>query len=262
MTFSFNGKIAVITGAAGFIGRTFSKKFCSLGGVCILVDSNMKGLKVLHDELTTEYGREHLCIQCDLGDEVSRAALIEQISLSSPSIDVLVNNAAFTGMTEIDGWCVPFREQNLSAWNKAIEVNLTAVFHLCRELAPCLKMQDNSSIINVASMYGIIGPDMSLYEDTEMGNPAAYAASKAGVVQLTRWLSNILAPDIRVNSVSPGGVYRAQPKIFIDRYIQKTPLGRMCSEDEVVGGLLFLASDLASYITGHNLIVDGGYTNK
>ncbi|MDO8629190.1 MAG: SDR family oxidoreductase, partial [Phycisphaerales bacterium] len=115
------------------------------------------------------------------------------------------------------------------------------------------------SIINIASIYGSYGPDLRLYAGTAMGNPAAYAASKGGLIQLTRWLATVLAPHVRVNSISPGGVFRNQPEEFVQRYEARTPLGRMATDDDLRGAMLYLASDLSRYVTGQNLSVDGGW---
>ena len=115
-------------------------------------------------------------------------------------------------------------------------------------------------MINVGSIYGMVGPDMRLYEGTTMGNPAAYAASKGGLLQFTRWLATILAPEVRVNSITPGGVWRNQPEAFHERYKARTPLRRMAHEEDFKGAVAYLASDLSSYVTGHNLLVDGGWT--
>ena len=123
-----------------------------------------------------------------------------------------------------------------------------------------LKVTGKGSIINVISHYGIVGPDWSLYEDTTMGNAAAYAASKGGLLNLTKWLSSTLAPKVRVNSITPGGVFRDHKDPFLSRYIDKTPMRRMGKEEDFKGAALFLASDLSSYITGHNLVIDGGLT--
>ncbi len=123
-----------------------------------------------------------------------------------------------------------------------------------------MKKNNNGSIINIASTYGIVGPDYSLYEGTEMGNPAAYAASKGGLIQLTRWLSTTMAPNTRVNAVSPGGVFRHQPEKFVSRYEKRTPLARMATEEDFKGVIAFLAGDLSSYVTGQNIVIDGGWT--
>jgi NAD(P)-dependent dehydrogenase (short-subunit alcohol dehydrogenase family) len=114
-------------------------------------------------------------------------------------------------------------------------------------------------VINIASIYGLYGPDWSLYENTRMGNPAAYAVSKGGMIQLTRWLSTTIAPHVRVNTISPGGIFRNQPDEFVQKYNRKVPLGRMATEEDFRGAIGFLASDLSAYITGQNLMVDGGW---
>ena len=132
---------------------------------------------------------------------------------------------------------------------------------VCNSVLKSMKLNNYGKIVNVSSIYGMCGPDYSLYEGTKMGNPAAYAASKGGLIQLSRWMATTLAPDIRVNTISPGGVFRNQPKEFIKRYETKTPLGRMATEEDLKGAIIFLASNLSSYVTGHNLIVDGGWSS-
>lgn len=127
----------------------------------------------------------------------------------------------------------------------------------------CLAMLEKSragSVINVSSMYGMVGPDMHLYEGTEMGNPAAYAASKGGLLQLTRWMATVMAPKVRVNALTPGGVWRGQDNTFHEKYKKRTPLARMATEEDFKGAAAFLASDLSLYVTGQNIVVDGGWT--
>ena len=127
-----------------------------------------------------------------------------------------------------------------------------------RDLAPRLRISGNGSIINIGSIYGVVAPDYSLYAGTNMGNPAAYAASKGGLIQLTKWLSTTLAKEIRVNSISPGGIFRDQPKEFVSKYEIKTPLGRMATEEDFKGIIAYLSSDLSAYVTGQTLHVCGG----
>jgi NAD(P)-dependent dehydrogenase (short-subunit alcohol dehydrogenase family) len=122
-----------------------------------------------------------------------------------------------------------------------------------------MKVSKNPSIINIASIYGSHAPDWKIYEGTDMSNPAAYAVSKAGLIQLTRWLATTVSPEIRVNAISPGGIVRNQPKKFIESYSEKTPLRRMATEEDMVGALIFLAADLSLYVTGQVLAVDGGW---
>ena len=125
---------------------------------------------------------------------------------------------------------------------------------------PWLEKSGAASVIQIASIYGMLGPDLRLYEGTGMGNPAAYAASKGGLLQMTRWLSTVLAPKVRVNAITPGGIWRRQAAEFVERYESRVPLGRMGSEEDLKGAVAYLASDLSAYVTGHNLVVDGGWT--
>ena len=136
---------------------------------------------------------------------------------------------------------------------------MTSVFHLCQGLLSILERSQNPSIVNVSSIYGLYGPDWRIYAETSMGNPAAYATSKGGLIQFTRWLSTTIAPKIRVNCVAPGGIQNNQPKTFIQEYINRVPLKRMASPDDVANTILFLASDLSNYITGQVISVDGGW---
>tara|TARA_B110000008_G_C16948970_1_gene555621 strand:+ start:647 stop:1447 length:801 start_codon:yes stop_codon:yes gene_type:complete len=256
---SLKGRCALITGANGGIGRQMAITIAELGGDLVLVD--MPGRN--YDDLLTVidgFGVNATCIDCDLEDENSRKELISNIYEDPNPLNILINNAAFVSTTNLKGWLTDLEGQSLDAWRRCMEVNLAAVFDLSKGLARKIKLSGHGSIINIASIYGVSGPDYSLYDDTDMGNPAAYAVSKGGLIQLTRWLSTTLAPDIRVNSLSPGGVFRDQPNEFVQRYKAKTPLGRMAVEEDFKGTVTFLASDLSEYVTGQNILVDGGWT--
>jgi NAD(P)-dependent dehydrogenase (short-subunit alcohol dehydrogenase family) len=148
----------------------------------------------------------------------------------------------------------------VEVWRRALDVNLTAVFVLTQACAAALRASGHGSVIVFGSTYGVVGPDWRIYAGTDMGNAAGYAASKGGAIQLSRWLATTLAPDVRVNALTPGGVARDQPQSFQDAYAARTPLGRMAAEEDYKGAAVFLASDLSRYVTGHNLIVDGGWT--
>jgi NAD(P)-dependent dehydrogenase (short-subunit alcohol dehydrogenase family) len=249
----------LVTGATGHIGRAFAKEVSSVSSL-ILVDRDDDQLHELHASLSTTSENSHHAINCDLSDEISRRTLIETIKKTHPYLNGLINNAAFTGDENLTGWASSFENQSLDSWRAAIEVNLTAAFDLSKGLSPLLKESQDGHILNIASIYGSLGPDMRLYEGTEMGNPAAYAASKGGIIQLTKWLATVLAPDIRVNCISPGGLQRNQPQQFINRYEARTPLGRMANEDDIVGGMMFLTLGKSQYITGQNLLIDGGFS--
>jgi NAD(P)-dependent dehydrogenase (short-subunit alcohol dehydrogenase family) len=155
---------------------------------------------------------------------------------------------------------VPFERQLPESWRRALEVNLTAPFVLVQAAAEALAASGHGSVINISSIYGLTGPDWRLYEGTTMGNPAAYAASKGGLIQMTRWLATTMAPKVRVNAIAPGGVFRDTPEPFLTRYISRTPLARMATEEDFKGAVAYLASDLSAYVTGQCLAVDGGWT--
>ena len=256
---NLKGRKALITGAAGGLGKVMANTLAELGADLILVDRDGSYLTTLSASLEKKWGvNVEVCI-CDLEQEAQRSELITHVNGSSQMLNILINNAAFVGVSDLEGWAVPFEQQTLTTWRRAFEVNLTAIFDLCQGFSPLLKESQGASIINIASIYGVYAPDWTLYEETAMGNPAAYSASKGGLLQLTRWLAGTIAPHVRVNSISPGGISRGQPDIFINRYAAKTPLGRMASEDDLRGAVAYLASDMARYVTGQNLLVDGGW---
>ena len=257
---SLQGRRAVITGANGGIGQQMAATIAELGGDLVLVDQSETEYGAFLNTLQSISDVKVTCIKCDLEDGDARAELILDLSEQEDQLSILINNAAFVGSSELEGWATEFQDQSIETWRRALEVNLTAAFDLSKGLTPKLKQTRHGSIINVASIYGVSGPDYSLYAGTQMGHPAAYAASKGGLVQLTRWLATTLAPDIRVNAISPGGVFRNQPEVFVSRYEARTPLKRMAIEEDFKGITAFLASDLSAYVTGQNLLVDGGWT--
>jgi NAD(P)-dependent dehydrogenase (short-subunit alcohol dehydrogenase family) len=175
-------------------------------------------------------------------------------------LEILVHAAALVGSADRDGWAVPFADQSLVAWDDAIRINVSSAFVLAQAAAAELARSGHGSIILFGSIYAQVGPDPSLYEGTSMANPVAYGVGKGGILQLMRYLATTLAPAVRVNAISPGGVDRGQPEAFRTRYARRTPLGRMATEEDVKGAVAFLAGDLSAYVTGHDLVVDGGWT--
>lgn len=253
------GRRALLTGALGGLGQVMAHTLAELGADLVLVDRPDSNFKELESDLAT-WQVKVTSIPCDIEHDNERRELMRCIIDDGQGLSVLVNNAAFVGTSGLTGWAVPFEQQTLETWRRALEVNLTAVFDFCQGLAPVLKKSPGANIINIASIYGMLGPDWSLYDDTSMSNPAAYAGSKGGVIQLTRWLSTTLAPTVRVNAITPGGVWRNQPQAFVERYEARTPLRRMAEASDFAGPLAFLATDQARYVTGHNLVVDGGWS--
>ncbi|TLU55316.1 MAG: SDR family oxidoreductase [Chlorobium sp.] len=256
---NLTGRRALITGATGGLGKVMADTLAELGADLVLVDRPESDFETPCTILAERWGVnvEHYC--CDLELQEQRTELIAWLKSGGKGLNILINNAAFVGTSDLQGWAVPFEEQTVDTWRRALEVNLTAVFDLCKGLTPLLKVADGASIINIASIYGMYGPDWSLYEGTSMSNPAAYGASKGGLIQFTRWLATTIAPSVRVNAISPGGVFRNQPEAFVQRYEAKTPLGRMAIEDDFCGVVAYLASDMSKYVTGQNLVVDGGW---
>lgn len=254
-----HGRVALVTGAAGHLGSVMAQTLAELGADLLLADLDATSAGKVADRLTDTYGIRAIAVAADLEDETAVRALPHMAHNQLGRLDILVNNAAFVGTSGLTGWAVPFEDQTSDTWRRALEVNLTACFALSQEAAPLLGRHGKGSIVNIGSIYGVYGPDLALYAGTEMQNPAAYAASKGGLLQLTRWLSTILAPQIRVNAICPGGVARGQPQVFVDRYTERTPLKRMAKEEDFKGAIAYLASDMSAYVTGQTMMVDGGW---
>ena len=185
--------------------------------------------------------------------------MVKKVVKKYGKIDVLVNNAAYQGDDKLR--TIPFEKLPLESWNKAIDVNLTGIFLCCQEIGKIMVKQKKGVIINISSTYGIVAPDQRIYGKSHQNSAIFYAATKSAVLNLTRYLAAYWqGKGIRVNTLSPGGVEKNQEVNFKRKYSEKTMLGRMAKKDEYVGPIIFLASDASSYMTGSNLIVDGGWT--
>jgi NAD(P)-dependent dehydrogenase (short-subunit alcohol dehydrogenase family) len=257
---SLEGRVAIITGGAGHIGSVAADGLAELGAAVALVDLDGERCGAASAAIAERWSREAVGFQADLEQEHSVRSVVDRVRARFGRIDIIVNCAAFVGTTNLSGWTVPYEQQSSETWRRAIEVNLTAPFILVQAALDDLRASGHGSIINISSIYGVVGPDWRLYEGMNLGNPAAYAASKGGLVQLTRWLATTLAPMIRANAVAPGGVFRDTPEPFLERYTARTPLARMATEEDIKGAVAFLASDLSAYVTGQCLMVDGGWT--
>lgn len=257
---NLKNRVAIITGGGGNIGFAIGQTLAELGARIVLVDINKSQCDKKARAIHQKYKVKTLSLIVDLTKE-DKTLSVPHIALKHfGRIDILVNCAALVGTSQLKGWAVPFNQQGTDTWRKALEVNLTSVFVLTQACAKALTDSQHGSIINISSIYGLVGPDMQLYKNAKMGNPAAYSVSKGGLIQLTRWLATVLAPKIRVNTISLGGVFRGHTNPFLSRYISRTPLKRMAKEEDVKGIAAFLASDLSSYVTGQNIVVDGGWT--
>lgn len=257
---SLEGRAALVTGGGGHVGAVICEALAEQGSAVAVLDVAKESCAETAINISKTYGVETLAVVTDLSNELEVVAVSKKILERFGRLDILVNCAALVGTSELEGWAVPFAEQRAAAWRLALEINLTAPFLLVQACTEALAASGKGSVVNISSIYGMVAPDIRLYENTGLNNPAAYAASKGGLLQLTRWLATILAPHVRVNAVSLGGIFRGQPQEFVRRYESRTPLGRMAREEDLKGAVAYLASDLSAYVTGHNLVVDGGWT--
>ena len=259
---NISNRIALITGGAGYIGSDIAKTLCDEGVRVILADSSKGNLTKINNKLQRKYNKLLDTYLIDLTDDEEVKNLIEYLNKKYKKIDILINSIGMVGTDKSNGWNTDFKYQTKDVWQKALDVNLTSIFFLIQSLQSLLEKSKNASIVNISSIYGKHAPDYDIYHNTNINNPAAYSVSKSGIIYLTKWLAVNLAPIIRVNSISPGGIYRKQDKKFIQKYIKRTLLGRMAKERDISNAVLYLASDLSSYVTGQNLVVDGGWTIK
>jgi NAD(P)-dependent dehydrogenase (short-subunit alcohol dehydrogenase family) len=258
---NLRGRVGLITGGAGHLGFAIGQTLAELGVNVALLDVQRERCLQAADQIEAEYQVEATPIVVDMENEGDLRLVADQVAARFGRLDILVHCAALVGTSELSGWAVPFGQQSPETWRKALEINLTAPFVLTQACAEALTESGHGSVINIGSIYGVTGTDNGLYRDTEMaGVPGAYAASKGGLVQWARWLATQLAPRVRVNSITMGGVWRNQDEAFHRRYKERTPLQRMATEEDIKGAVAYLASDLSQYVTGQNLIVDGGWT--
>jgi NAD(P)-dependent dehydrogenase (short-subunit alcohol dehydrogenase family) len=253
------GRVALVTGGAGHIAEAFCEGLAELGAeVCILdVDAARAEQRV--QELSKKFKTRFSSASADISREDQVERVIGQVIAVHGRLDILVNNAAYPP-ADLPGDDLPLTGQGLANWRANLDVMLTGTFLVTRASLPHLSVSQHGVVINVASTYGLVGPDLHLYHGTDMRNSAYYAASKGGIVQLTRYLATTLAPKVRVNCIAPGGVWRNQPDVFHQRYCARTPLGRMATEGDFKGALAFLASDMSNYVTGQVFAIDGGWT--
>ncbi len=254
-----DGRVVAITGGAGHIGAAVAESVVELGAHVAVLDLPGRAAPaaaLLH----RAHGGEHLGVDVDLADVEHVGRAVQPVLDRFARLDVLIHCAALVGTSQLSGWSVPFAEQRLPAWQKALDVNVSSAFVLVQAALPALSSSGHGSVVFVGSIYGVVGPDWRLYDGTALGNPAAYAASKGALLQLMRWLATTLAPTVRVNAISPGGVWRQTPEPFHARYVDRTPMKRMATEEDLKGAVAYLASDLSAYVTGQNLMVDGGWT--
>ena len=257
MTF-LKGKNILLMGSCGVLGRAHAFAIKNAGADLVLADRPGSHLIELAGELDCPY----VFIDCTVEESIVLG--VSEAHSKVGDFDCAVYNAAITseGLASISATPFPeFSQYPLDLWNQVISVNLTGAFLFSREVSKFFNNLSAPSLVFVSSIYGIVGPDHSIYDGEPFDTFPGYSASKSGLLGLMRWLATLLASKgIRVNSLSPGGVYNGQSESFVNRYSQRTPIGRMADPSDITGALLFLLSDQSEYMTGHNLIVDGGLT--
>jgi len=258
--FDLSNRTIILTGGAGLLGSQYAEGLSQAGANLILADINYAGCKNIAKQLEKKYQNSILPIKLDLTDQKSIKNMVKKTVKKFSKIDVLINNAAFQGKSGKERQ-IKFEDLPSSLWDKAISVNLTGIFLSCQEVGKIMIKQKRGVIINIASIYGIVAADQRIYGKSGQNSAVYYAATKSAILNLTRYLASYWnRTGIRVNTLSPGGVENNQGSLFIKNYSYKTMLGRMAQKNEYVGAMIFLASDASSYMTGSNLVVDGGFT--
>lgn len=266
--FSLRGKVAVVTGALGLIGREHCRALAHAGARVVVTDLEEGACEVFARELVAKELPEAIGVGAEITSDASVTKLRDRVLSRFGAIDVLVNNAAINDKFESPAAAAElskFENYPLALWQKSLDVNITGTFLCSQILGTGMAQRGKGSIINVASTYGIVAPDQSLYKKPDgtqsFYKSAAYPVTKGAVISFTRFLAAYWgSAGVRVNTLSPGGVEAGQDAYFLESYSKRTPLGRMARPDDYQGALVFLASDASSYMTGANLVVDGGWT--
>ena len=261
--FSLNKKNIILTGSAGRLGTKFADILSKCGANLILVDTNETKNKKLQSTLKNRYKTKVKAYTLDISNQKQIKNFTKNIVSDYKVIDGLVNNAFYSPLNNAAKAALPFEKFPLDLWNEMIQVNLTGVFLCCQEIGKQMVKQKHGVIVNISSIYGMIGADQRIYGKSKLNSSISYAATKGGVVNITRFLAAYWQrKNIRVNTLTLGGVLDTtyMKKEFIKNYENKTILGRMANKDEYGPALLFLLSDASSYMTGSNLVLDGGWT--
>jgi NAD(P)-dependent dehydrogenase (short-subunit alcohol dehydrogenase family) len=263
--FSVAGKVAIVTGAMGQLGRQFSKALAERGAYVAAIDR-----RILAGTIENAFPQQHqkmLFLEADVTSRASLESALAAIQERFGSPEILVNNA---GLDSPPGAPAsetgPFENYPEESWDMVLDVNLKGVFLCCQVFGGVMAKEGRGSVINISSIYGVVSPDQRIYEFRRYGGntffkPVAYSASKSGILNLTRYLATYWAEKgVRVNTLTFAGVFNNQDSRFLTGYCAKVPLGRMANPDEYNGAVLFLSSKASSYMTGANMVLDGGFT--
>ncbi|WP_222622746.1 SDR family NAD(P)-dependent oxidoreductase [Paenibacillus sp. PAMC21692] len=258
--FQLNGQVAIVTGGSGLYGEHISTALCEAGAHVIIASRNEGKCQALADRFN-ERGYKASGMKLDLSDEQSIIAFIAEVSERYGRIDILVNNSVSRyGLNNVE-------DTTAEGWNTAQQVNGTGLMLISREAVKLMRAAGKGNIINIASIQGAQAPHFPVYGDTGMTSGVEYTFAKWGMIGMTKWMASYYGPyNIRVNAISPGGYYEGEDQheehsnAFVNNYKSMTPLGRLAEDDDIKGPIVFLASEASRYITGHNLLLDGGWT--
>lgn len=267
--FSLDGRVAIITGGAGLLGVKHAEAIAEMGGIPILIDIDEERAQECAKEIVKIFGVKAKAYHCDITDEEAVKRLLSKVLKEFKKVDILINNAANNPKVEGGSAKLKSRLENfpLQTWNKDLDVGLTGAFLCSKIIGAQLAKQGKGVILNIASDLALIAPDQRIYrepgqkESEQFTKPISYSVAKSGLIGMTRYLAAYWAKNgVRVNAISPGGVYNDQNEGFVKRLTNLIPLGRMADKDEYKAAIVFLVSDASSYMTGANLVIDGGKT--
>jgi len=251
--FRLDGRIALVTGGAGIYGVHITRALAEVGAHVVVASRDLEQCEKVAGEMSEE-GLKVSAARLDLGSSESISTVCENIASEFGKVDILFNNA----VARAGGDPSTVTEEQ---WESAMRINSTGFFLATKIFGEQMIRQRSGVMVNISSIYGVVAPNFNIYEGTDMTSPANYAFAKAGMINYTRYAASYYGKfGIRVNCISPGGFQTDQPDIFIKNYSKQTLLGRMATDDDIKGAAVFLASDASSYITGQNLMVDGGWT--
>jgi NAD(P)-dependent dehydrogenase (short-subunit alcohol dehydrogenase family) len=270
--FNLKNKVILITGGSGFLGSEFSSALSSVGAVPIILDKNKKSLKTLQRKFIKKK-RKGFFFLVDLNNEKKVEEIVNLVIKKFKKIDCLINNAAAFRKNDLTksktNIFEKFEKYDYKLWQESLEDHLSSVFIVTKSVANHMLKRKQGSIVNIASDVGIISPDHRIYKSNirykykgvNFNTPISYSVAKSGIISFTRYLATYWAQKgIRVNCISPAGVYKKQNKKFVEQLSQRIPLGRMANSYELNGAIIYLCSNASSFVTGHNLVVDGGRT--
>lgn len=254
--FSLKGKVALVTAGAGpLFGSSITEGLAEAGATVITASRSLDRNEAFAAKLRHQ-GFDAVGMEFELGNPKSAQKLHDDVIAKFGRLDVLVNSALMR-----DTYGGTYEDQTFEQWDRCGQGDFAGLLHICQLFLPDMVRQAQGSIINISSIYGAVSNDPTLYEGTTMTQPPGYTFVKSGMVNFTRYLACYYGKQgVRANCISPGGYYDEQPEPFVERYNHRCPLGRMLGNEDIKGAVVFLASDASEYITGHNLMVDGGWT--